>query len=45
MIIILIYFSYNKEDILCTADWGKKLSYYNKNGSEVIHYIENSFID
>lgn len=32
----IFIFRYNEEDILCIADWGKKLSFYNKNGSEVM---------
>jgi len=52
--LISIVFRYNEEDILCITDWGKKLSSYNKNGSEVINYIllflnilklSNNFID
>jgi len=28
---------YYEDEILCIADWGQKLSFYNKNGSEVIN--------
>lgn len=29
---------YNEDEILCITDWGQNLSFYNKNGSEVINY-------
>jgi len=42
LLYICIYFIYsccrcNEDDILCITDWGQKLSFYNKNGSEVIN--------
>lgn len=30
---------YNEDEILCITDWGQKLSFFNKNGSEVINKI------
>lgn len=35
-----ICFRYDEEEeVLCVTDWGKKLSFYNKNGSEVIYLL------
>lgn len=39
MTILILLFRYNEDDILCVSDWGKKISFYDKNGIEVSSFM------